>query len=86
MEIAGKKTVTLTSRAIALFRDLFADLHTYADQGPKEFQTADYYDYFHTCLYPGDNVNNLVKVRELEIKAFENVDTALADIREKIKD
>jgi hypothetical protein len=71
---------------VALFRDLFQDIRTYAEQGTKEFKTADYYDFFHTCLYAGSNVDNLVKVREQELKAFDEADANLATYRAKLKD
>jgi S1-C subfamily serine protease len=86
VDVAGKKSVTLSSRSVALFRDLFQDIRTYAAQGMTEFKTGDYYDYFHTCVYAGNNVDELVKLRELELKAFDEADTSLADYRDKLKD
>jgi serine protease Do len=84
VDIGTSKTTTLSKPSAELIRNFFQEVHAYAGDGTKEFGSEDYYDYFQTSVYAGNNVGALVKYREQEIKAFEEADANLDSYRAKL--
>jgi serine protease Do len=85
VDIGTSTTTTLSKPSADLVRRLFQEVHAYAEQGVKEFGNGTYYDYFHTCVYAGNNVDILEKFRALEIKVFEEADTNFQSYQARLK-
>ncbi len=85
VDLGTNTATTLSKPSTDLIRRLLQEVRAYAEQGVKEFGSADYYDYFHTCVYAGNNVGELEKFRKLEIKAFEEADTNFQSYQANLK-